>query len=605
MWIPGFFEEKKMAARKLFAGGEFLITTPQLEDAFIPEEMTQEHKMIYSAATDFVKKEIQSNIEQIEEKNEEKARFLLRMAGEIGLNGTDIPLEFGGEGMDKISTCLIADAFGGAASFSVSHSAHTGIGTLPIVYFGTEKQKKKYLPKLSAGEWVAAYCLTESSAGSDALNIQTTAVLSDDGKYYLLNGEKLYITNGAWADLFIVYAKVDGDKFTGFIVERGFPGVSHGAEEKKMGIKGSSTTSVIFKDCKVPAENVLFEIGKGHKIAFNTLNIGRLKLGAGVTGGCKLSIAEASKYADSREQFGEKISSFGMIKNKLADMCIKTYMAESLTYRLAGMMDDKLSSLDSEARKQGTENAKAIEEYAVECSIAKVYCSECLDFCVDELVQIFGGNGYIAEYPAERAYRNARINRIFEGTSEINRLLIPGTILKRTMQGRLAVFDAVQAAEAAAKNYLPDSFKLDDRPLASQEHILRMCKKILLISLGAAVNKFLAGLAEEQEILAMLADMMIEIFVVESGMLRARKFLDKKGAKKAVFHIAAVSVYVNDVIPKIAHWAKQILAALTEGDDLTNRLSVVDRLATFRPVNTVPLRRLIAEKVIKGKKYPF
>jgi alkylation response protein AidB-like acyl-CoA dehydrogenase len=603
VWIPDSFREIKMAERKLSAGGEFLITTPQPEDTFVPEEMTQEHKMIYSTALDFVKKEIQSNIEQIEEKNEEKVRSLLKMAGEIGLNGTDIPIEYGGEGMDKISTCLIADAFGGAASFSVSHSAHTGIGTLPIVYFGTEKQKKTYLPKLSAGEWVAAYCLTESSAGSDALNIQTTAVLSDDGKYYLLNGEKIYITNGAWADVFIVYAKVDGEKFTGFIVERGFPGVSHGAEEEKMGIKGSSTTSVILKDCKVPAENVLFEIGKGHKIAFNILNIGRYKLGAGVTGGCKLTIAEASKYASSREQFGKKLSSFGMIKNKLADMSIKTYMAESLTYRLAGMIDDKLSSLDSEARSQGTENAKAIEEYAVECSIAKVYCSECLDFCVDELVQIFGGSGYIADYPAERAYRDARINRIFEGTSEINRLLIPGTILKRAMQGRLAVFDATQAAEA--KTDLSDSFKPDDIPLAFQEHMLRMCKQILLLSLGAAVNKFLADISEEQEILAALADMVIEIFAVESGMLRARKFLDTKGEKKAEYHIASVSVYINDVIPKIVHRAKLILAAVTEGNDLADRTSIVERLATFHPINTIALRRRIADKVVKGKKYPF
>ncbi len=605
MWIPDFVKEKNMDKRKLCSGGEFLITTPQPEDAFIPEEMTQEHKMIYSAAMDFVKKEIQSDIEQIEVQNEEKARYLLKMAGEIGLNGTDIPREYGGEGMDKISTCLIADAFGGAASFSVTHSAHTGIGTLPIVYFGTEAQKKKYLPKLATGDWVAAYCLTEPSAGSDALNVQTTAVLSEDGKYYLLNGEKIFITNGAWADLFIVYAKVDGEKFTGFIVERNFPGVSHGAEEKKMGIRGSSTTSVIFKDCKVPAENVLFEIGQGHKIAFNILNIGRYKLGAGVTGGCKLCIAEASKYANSREQFGKKICSFGMIQNKLADMGIRTFMAESLTYRLAGMIDAKLRALDSKAKREGTETAKAIEEYAAECSIAKVYCSECLDFCVDELVQIFGGNGYIAEYPAERAYRNARINRIFEGTSEINRLLIPGTILKRAVQGRLAVFDAVQRAEVEARNYFPEAFKPDAIPLASQEHMLNMCKKLLLVSLSAAANKFLTDLAEEQEILAMLADMMIEIFAVESGMLRARKILDQKGETKAEYHLAAVSVYLNDIIPKIVHWTKQILAAVAEGDDLMQRLSVVEKLGAFQPVNTIVLRRRIAEKVIKGKKYPF
>ena len=363
-----------MTERTIFAGGEFLITDIKPEDVFIPEDLTKEHKMIYSAAKDFVKKEVMPIVEQIEEKNEKLSRSLLKTAGELGLNGTDVPEEYDGEGMDKISTCLVTEALGASSSFATTHSAHTGIGTLPIVYFGTEEQKKKYLPKLASGEWMAAYCLTESSAGSDALNAQTTAVLSEDGKYYLLNGEK----------------------FTGFIVERGFPGVSHGAEEIKLGIKGSSTTSVIFKDCRVPVENVLFEIGKGHKIAFNTLNIGRYKLGVSVTGGSKIVLSEAVKYANSRVQFGQKISSFGMIKNKLADMAICTFMIESIVYRLAAMIDDKLGALDPEARKLGTENAKAMEEYAVECSIAKIFGSESLDFCVDELVQIHGGYGYVA-----------------------------------------------------------------------------------------------------------------------------------------------------------------------------------------------------------------
>ncbi len=594
-----------MPERNIFAGGEFLIRNIRNEDVFAPEAMTKEHKMIYSTALDFVKKEIHPHVDQIEEKSEAMTRSLLKKAGRIGLNGTDIPEEFGGEGMDKINTCLVTDALGGSASFAVSHSAHTGIGSLPIVYFGTDDQKKKYLPKLVSAEWVAAYCLTESNAGSDALNAQTTAKLSDNGRHYVLNGEKIFITNGAWADLFIVYAKVDGEKFTGFIVERRFPGISTGVEEKKMGINGSSTTSVILKDCQVPVENVLFEVGKGHKIAFNILNIGRYKLGVGVTGGCKLIIAEASKYANSREQFGKKISSFGMIKNKLADMSIQTYMAESISYRIAAMIDDKMHLLDPEAKKQGAKNAEAIEEYAVECSIAKVYCSECLDFCADELVQIFGGYGYIAEYPAERIYRDARINRIFDGTNEINRLLIPGTILKRAMQGRLELFDKLNAVEKDVKTHSFSSFNNGADSLEIQEHLLEAGKKILLISAGKTIGKFLDTLADEQEILALLADMIIEVFAMESGLLRAKQLLAKEGPKKAAYHVAAVKVYFNDIMPKIVHWAKQLLAASAEGDDLTAHIAVINKLASYQPIDTIALRRLVAQKVIKGRKYPF
>jgi len=594
-----------MTERNIFAGGEFLITDVKPEDVFIPEDLTKEHKMIYSAAKDFVKKEIMPIVEQIEEKDEKLSRSLLKAAGELGLNGTDIPEEYGGEEMDKISTCLVTEALGASSSFATTHSAHTGIGTLPIVYFGTEEQKKKYLPKLASGEWMAAYCLTEPSAGSDALNAQTTAVLSEDGNHYLLNGEKIFITNGAWADLFIVYAKVDGEKFTGFIVERGFPGVSHGAEEIKLGIRGSSTTSVIFKDCRVPVENVLFEIGKGHKIAFNTLNIGRYKLGVSVTGGSKIVLAEAVKYANSRVQFGQKISSFGMIKNKLADMAIHTFITESIVYRLAAMIDDKLDALDPEARKLGTENAKAMEEYAVECSIAKVFGSESLDFCVDELVQIHGGYGYVAEYPAERIYRDARINRIFEGTNEINRLLIPGTILKRAMGGRLELIDAIQAVEEEVKDDSPTLIRPDISALAAQEQMVKMSKKIFLLAAGIAVNKLLATLEQEQEVLAMLADMIIEIYAMESGLVRTRKVMIQKGEKKAEYHVAAVKVYVNDTIPKIMHWARQVLAFVETGEALSARISAVNRLAAYQPIDTVALRRRIAEKIIKVKKYPF
>ena len=595
-----------MMERKVFSGGEFLVSDVAPEQVFTPEEITKAHKMIYDATWDFIKKEIHPNIERLEEKEEAFARELFEKAGDLCLCGTDVPEQYGGEGMDKISTCMVTEAMGAAASFAVSHSAHTGIGTLPIVYFGNEEQKKKYLPRLASGEWVAAYCLTEPNAGSDALNAQTTATLTEDGKHYRINGEKIYITNGAWADLYIVYAKVDGEHFTGFIVERTFPGVTPGPEEKKLGIKGSSTTPVVFKDCQVPVENVLYEVGKGHKIAFNILNIGRYKLGASTVGSCKLTLSEAAKYAGSREQFGKKISSFGMVKNKLADMAVRTFMAEAMSYRLAAAIEDRLDTLPDEARGNGTEVARAIEEYAVECSICKVVGSETLDFCVDELVQIFGGNGYTAEYPAERFYRDARINRIFEGTNEINRLLIPGTVVKRAMAGRLPVLEALGALEKElAAGDIPPAPMADENPLAVQEHLVKMAKKASLMAAGAAVQKLLANLADEQETLGLLADMMIEIFVMESGLLRAKKLLDKKGEKKAALHIAAVKTYINDTIPKFAAWVRQVLVFVSENGNLPAKLAIVDRLFAHEPVETISLRREIADKVIRSKRYPF
>jgi alkylation response protein AidB-like acyl-CoA dehydrogenase len=599
-----------MEKRKVFAGGEFLIADVVPEHVFVPEEMTKEHQMIYDAAMDFVKKEIQPNLDRIEEKDEAYARSLFKTAGELGLNSTDIPEAYGGEGMDKISTCLVTEAVASAAgaSFAVAHGAHTGIGTLPIVYFGTEDQKKRYLEKLATGEWIAAYCLTEPNAGSDALNAQTTATLSEDGTHYLLNGEKIYITNGAWADLFIVYAKVDGEKFTGFIVERTFPGVSHGAEEKKLGIKGSSTTSVIFKDCRVPVENVLFEVGQGHKIAFNVLNIGRYKLGASVVGGCKLAVAEAAKYATLREQFGKKICSFGMIKNKLADMSIKAYIAESMVYRMSAALDDILSARTPEEVQDPAVNARTIEEYVVECSIAKVFGSETLDFCADELVQIYGGNGYTAEYPAERMYRDARINRIFEGTNEINRLLIAATLFKRAMKGRLAIMEAVQQVQERLTQGSPEGAGTpgpDPAPLALQNHYIKASKKIFLLAAGVAANQLMMQLEEEQEVVALLADMVMEIYAMESGLLRALKVLQIKGGTAGDYPAAAVKIYVNDTMPGILSRAKQVAAFVEKKDQLARLYAAIDTLAGYQPLDTIPLRRFIADKVIKGKKYPF
>jgi alkylation response protein AidB-like acyl-CoA dehydrogenase len=594
-----------MAEKKVFVGGDFLISNAIPEEVFTPEDFTEEHRMIMDMAKDFVEKEIRPIDDQLEEKNKELTLSLLAKAGGLGLLGTDIPEEYGGMGLDKVSTTIVTEALGTAGSFAVVYGADTGIGTLPIVYFGNEEQKQKYLPKLASGEWCGAYCLTEPGAGSDALNAKTKAVLSEDGKHYLINGEKMFITNAGWASSFIVYAKVNGEDFTGFIVEKDFKGVSTGKEEKKMGAHGSSTRPVIFEDAEVPVENVLFEIGKGHKIAFNILNIGRWKLGAATVGGCKGCVGEAVKYANGRIQFKVPISSFGLIKTKLADMAVKGYMSESVMYRLAGMFDNKLATLDAEAKKSGEENAKAIEEYAAECSIAKVYGSETLDFCVDEYVQILGGYGFCAEYPAERYYRDSRINRIWEGTNEINRMLIPGTLMQRAMKGKLNLLQAAQAIPGELMSYSPLSVQLPDTPLALQEHMIKMLKKLALMIAGGAAMKFQQKLAKEQEVLGKLADIIIEIFAMESGLLRTLKMIDKAGEEKAKYQIDAVKVYVDDTIPKIESWAKQIIAYVEEGDMLRTQLAGVKKLARYQPIDAVTLKREIADRIIDLEAYPF
>ena len=594
-----------MGERKIFAGGEFLITDVAPEDVFTPEDFTDEHKMIYETAKDFGIKEVLPNVDQIEEKDDGLILSLLAKAGELGLLSTDIPEEYGGLGLDKVSTTVVTEALGGIGSFAVVYGAHTGIGSLPIVYFGNEAQKKKYLPKLGSGEWCGAYCLTESGSGSDALNAKTKAVLSEDGKYYILNGEKMFITNAGYASSFVVYGKVDGEEFTGFIVEKDFPGVTTGKEEKKMGVHGSSTRPLILEDAKVPVENVLYEIGQGHKIAFNILNIGRWKLGAACVGACKLFLMESVKYANGRVQFKVPISSFGMIKTKLAKMAIRSYMCESMMYRLAGMFDDKLGTLDEEAKKSGAENAKAIEEYAPECSITKVYGSESAEFCADEYVQTLGGYGYCSEYPAERAYRDSRINRIWEGTNEINRLLVPGTMLRRAVQGRLALLPAAQAIAQELMTYSPLSVQLPDTPLALQEHMVKMSKKIALMVAGVAAQKFQQALEKEQEVLAKIADMVIEIFAMESGLLRTLKMISREGEEKAKYQISAVKVYVDETIPRIETWAKEVLAHVEEGDMLRTQLAGVKKLARYQPIDAVNLRREIADRMIDLEAYPF
>mmetsp|Transcript_611 Transcript_611/g.440 ORF Transcript_611/g.440 Transcript_611/m.440 type:complete len:598 (-) Transcript_611:257-2050(-) len=593
-------------------GGEFLIKDISSKDIFIPEDFNKEHEMLLKAILEFVRKKTTVySPEELKADNGKIIRELILEAGELGMLGAAVPAAFGGEEMDAISGCIIAEAvgYGKGGSFSTTFAAHTGIGSLPLVYFGNEEQKKKYLPSLCKGDVIASYCLTESEAGSDALNSQTTAVLSDDGKHYILNGEKIFVTNGGWAGLFTLYAKVvekDQDvqqgRFTAFLVESSFPGVSIGAEEDKMGLRGSSTTSVILQDCKVPVENVLYEIGKGHKIAFNILNIGRAKLGQMAVGISQIAIQNGVKQANERKQFGSPISSFGMVKNMLADMAVRSFINQSLQYRLAGTMNDFFD------KKKGSvaENEKALEEYAIECSISKVYGSESVMLCTDKLVQIFGGCGFIEDYPAAEAYRDARILRIFEGTDEINRLLVSGTLLKRSLQNRLSLMDSAGEAVDFGKSYDPSVVEFEDTPLAIQVHLLKMAKAIFFTAVRASISSLVVN-SEDQELLALLSEMIMEIYAMESGLLRALKMFESKGEDKAKFHIAAVKIYFNEIMPKMAFWAKQVVAYTMSDDDVmaTAYFDSINKLATFNPIDTINLCRMIAEKIIKVKKYPF
>jgi alkylation response protein AidB-like acyl-CoA dehydrogenase len=586
-------------------GGGFLLAELLPEDVFTPEDMTEEHKMILQTTHDFVQGEILPHEDQIEEKDKDLVRSILAKAGELGLNGTDIPEEFGGLGLDKIATAAVTEAMGTSGSFAVAHGAHTGIGTLPTVYFGTREQKAKYLPGLASGELCGAYALTEAGAGSDATRSKTKAVLSEDGKYYILNGEKMFITNAGWADLFTVYAMVDGESFTAFLVEAGFPGVSTGAEEVKMGIKGSSTRPLVLEDAQVPVENVLHQIGLGHQVAFNILNIGRYKLAAASVGGCKECLAQATKYANQRIQFGQPISKFGMIREKLAWMVAKTYMAEAMVYRTSGLIDAEAKKVDLTAEDAPRKSLAAIEEYAIECSINKVFGSEVLDYCVDENVQILGGYGYVAEYPAERHYRNARINRIFEGTNEINRLLVPGTLMRRAMKGALPLLAAAQAVQGDLMTYTTMGLQIPDEPLAMVAHMIGMAKKTALLTAGLAAQKFMQSLTNEQEVLARIADILIEIYAMESGYLRAKKALDRLGADKAALHLACVRSYVDETVPQIEAWAKEALAQCESGDTLRTIFMGVKKFMKYTPINAIAERRIIADKVVELERWPI
>ena len=583
-------------------GGSFLIQESSPENTFTPEDFTEQHKMISQTANEFVEKEVLPKIEEIEEQNWEVTLSLMRKAGEIGLLAVDIPEEYGGLGLDKTSSMLVAEEIGKASSFAVTHGAHTGIGTLPIVYFGTEEQKKKYLPKFATGELISSYALTEPNAGSDALSIRTTATLSPDGKYYILNGNKIFITNAGIADVYITFAKINGEHFTGFILEKKFEGISLGKEEKKMGIKGSSTRALNLDNVKVPIENVLGEIGKGHKIAFNILNIGRFKLGAAVIGGAKAVITESVKYAKQRKQFGKSISEFGLIKHKIGEMAIRTFVGESMVYRTAGLIDNILSGIDKSDPKANELALKGIEEYAVECSIIKVYASEILDYVVDEAVQIFGGYGYIEEYPVARAYRDSRINRIFEGTNEINRLVITGMLLKRAMKGELPL---IPAAQKLTDEIMGIGVQEEEATgiFAEEKKLLKSAKKAGLFVAGLAVQKYMTKLEDEEEIIGRISDIIMEIYAMESAILRVEKMLARGGKNKTDIYIDIVKAFVNDSIIRVETYAKELLSAIAEGDMLRTYLTALRRLIKHIPINTISLRRKIADHLIEMERY--
>jgi alkylation response protein AidB-like acyl-CoA dehydrogenase len=584
------------------SGGSFLLEERRSDEVFTPEDFSEQHQLIGQTTEEFAVNEILPNMEKMERKDYSISRDLLKKAGELGLSGVEIPEAYGGLEMDKVTAAVIADHIAKYAGFATTWGAHSGIGTLPIVYFGTEEQKKKYLPRLAAGEIVGAYALSEASSGSDALNCRARAELSKDGKHYILNGEKMWITNAGFADLFTIFAKVDGDKFSAFLVERTFPGFSIGAEEHKMGIRGSSTCPIILNDCKVPVENLLGEIGKGHVIAFNILNVGRFKLGAMCVGGGRVSLEHAIAYAKQRKAFHKVIADFGLVREKLANMATLLYVGESLVFRTVGMMDVALNEVDESSPDAAKETRKAIEEYAVECSILKVWGSEMIDYVVDETVQVYGGYGFVEEYPAERAYRDARINRIFEGTNEINRLIITGFLLKRAMSGQLPLMPAIKKLmdEVLAG---PSSGEEIEGPLAEERKLVGQAKKLGLFAAGAATQKYMQTIQDQQEVMGAIADMVIETYAMESAVARAQKIAERQGEAAAALPIAMTRVYLSQAMEKIEAAARKIVAAVAEGDMLRTQLAVLRRLAKYEPFNTIELRQKIAGHVIERGKY--
>lgn len=589
---------------KALKGGEWLIKESNAFETYTPEDFNEEQQMVKDMCLQFLHNEVIPIVDRIDKMEPGLMPSLMVKAGEQGLLGASIPEDLGGLGKDFITSTLVNEGLGGGFSFSVAVAAHTGIGTLPILYFGTDEQKKKYIPKLASGEWKGAYGLTEPNSGSDALGAKTSATLSQDGKHYILNGQKCWITNGGFADVYTVFAKIDGDKFSAFIVERGMEGFTQGPEEHKMGIKGSSTVQLYFQDCKVPAENLLGEAGKGHIIAFNILNIGRLKLAAAAIGASKWALTNSINYASTREQFKVPIATFGAIKYKLAEMAIRIFVSESALYRTSKWVDDKETELSAGGKTFAEALLGAAEEYAVECAILKVHGSEVLDYAVDEGVQIHGGNGFSDEYPISRGYRDSRINRIYEGTNEINRLLTVDMILKRAMKGKL---DLMGPAMAVSKELtsIPEFGNQDETPFANERKAILNMKKCILMVAGAAVQKLMMKIQDEQEILMNIADMAIETFEAESTLLRVMKMVDKQGEASSQIHIDMMRCYLNDANDRINKAGKEAINAFAGGDEQRMMLLGLKRFTKIEPFNSKDARRRIADKLIAENKYPW
>ena len=586
---------------KIIKGGSFLIEDISYERLFTPEDFTEEHLMIAKTAEDFVEKEVVPQLEHLENHEFDRTVKLLKKAGELGLLAVDVPEEYDGLALDKVTSSLLTEKMAAGGGFSLSHGAHVGIGSLPIVLFGNEDQKRRYLPALASGEKLAAYALTEPGSGSDALGARTTARLNAAGTHYILNGEKQWITNAGFADVFVVYAKIDGEQFTAFIVDRDFPGVSTGAEEKKMGIKSSSTRTLILEDVPVPVENLLGEIGKGHVIAFNILNIGRYKLAVGSVGGSKKAFELTVKYANGRQQFKTPISQFNLTKEKFGTLASEIYAAESSVYRTIGLYEENQGKLTTEQEKDIKLVANSIAEYAIECSLNKFFASEVLAHVTDEGVQIHGGYGFMQEYPIERAYRDARIQRIFEGTNEINRLLVPGTLLKKAFKGELPLFQKAMALQEELMMLMPE--ELGDEPLAQERYLVRNAKKIALLSAGLAAQKFGKALEKEQEVLANIADLISNVYAMESVVLRTEKAIAKTGLDKNKQKLLYTQIYCQEAFNELEAIAKETLVAVEQGDTLRMMLSSLRKFTRHTPINVIAKKREAADVIIDAERY--
>lgn len=585
----------------IIKGGSFLTEDVDINRVFTPEDFTDEHKMIAKTTEDYVKNDVFPLIPNLENHEFEHSVNLLKKAGELGLLAVDVPEEYDGLGLDKITSALVTEKMAVVGGFSITHGAHVGIGSLPIVLFGNDEQKSRYLPKLATGELIAAYALTEPGSGSDALGAKTTARLNEAGTHYVLNGEKQWITNSGFADVFVVYAKIDGEKFTAFIVEREFAGVSTGAEEKKMGIKSSSTRTLILEDVEVPVENLLGEVGRGHIIAFNILNIGRYKLGVGTIGSSKRALDIAIQYVNGRKQFNTPISAFNLTKEKLANMAAQIYASESLIYRTVGYFEDNMGQMSDEEKKDGKKIAEAIAEYAIECSINKVFGSEVLDYVADEAVQLHGGYGYMAEYEVERIYRDSRINRIFEGTNEINRLIVPGTFMKKAMKGELPLLEQAQALQQEILGMVPE--EIADEPLAQEKYLVKMAKKVALLAAGTAALKYGNKLEDEQEILVNIANIANQLFAMESAVLRTQKAIDRDGADKVAQKLLYTEIFSQDAFETILAEARDTLVNSSSGDNQRMMLSALRKFGRYAPKKTIRLKRQAAEALIAAEKF--